>query len=84
MVKECKIIHYNKYQNVVIVDFEGIQLQLPAKLNDGAATCYIEKKDNKYFLSNEGKYKAQNSGDKPVKDTKIIDPTKGVKKYVAD
>lgn len=57
MIKKCKVLSYNKYQNIVVVDFDGIQVQLPCKsfIED---FCYVKNENNNFVLSSEEDFKS--------------------------
>lgn len=55
MIKECKIILRNK--EVIVVDFDGVCVQMPNKSNNNYDSVYIKYKDGKYSFATEDEYK---------------------------
>lgn len=42
MIKECKILFTNPFLNIVVVDFDGLKIQLTGKVDEGEKTAYIK------------------------------------------
>ena len=42
MIKECKVLFYNPFLNIVVVDFEGLHIQLTGKIDEGAETICVK------------------------------------------
>lgn len=59
MIKECKVLNYNQYQNILVADFDGIQVQFPCK-ERVEKFCYIKKDKDIYTLSTESEFKKEN------------------------
>jgi len=55
LIKECKIILRNK--EVIVVDFDGVCVQMPNESNNNYDSVYIKYKDGKYSNATEDEYK---------------------------
>lgn len=42
MIKECKILFLNPFLNIVVVDFDGIHIQITGKVPGGAETVFVK------------------------------------------
>lgn len=56
MIKECKVLSYNKYLNILVFDFNGKQIQTTAKLDTECKTVFVKYKDGKYEIVSKSEY----------------------------
>ena len=56
MIKECKVLSYNKFLNILVFDFNGKQIQTTAKLDTECKTVFVKYKDGKYEVVNKSEY----------------------------
>ena len=56
MIKECKVLSYNKYLNILVFDFDGKQIQTTAKLDTECKTVFVKYKDGKYEIVSKSEY----------------------------
>lgn len=56
MIKECKVLSYNKYLNILVFDFNGKQIQTTAKLDTECKTVFVKYKDGKYEIVSKNEY----------------------------
>lgn len=56
MIKECKVLSYNKYLNILVFDFDGKQIQTTAKLDTECKTVFVKYKDGKYEIVSKNEY----------------------------
>ena len=56
MIKECKVLSYNKYLNILVFDFNGKQIQTTAKLDTECKTVFVKYKDGKYEIVSKDEY----------------------------
>ena len=56
MIKECKVLSYNKYLNILVFDFNGKQIQTTAKLDTECKTVFVKYKDGKYEVVSKNEY----------------------------
>lgn len=74
MIRECNVLNYNPHQNIVVVDFEGVQVQLPC-LKRVDKKCFISYEDGVYTLSSKEDYKKFK---KPIKKPNVDKKTEGI------
>ena len=56
MIKECKVLSYNKFLNILVFDFNGKQIQTTAKLDTECKTVFVKYKDGKYEIVSKSQY----------------------------
>lgn len=56
MIKECKVLSYNEYLNILVFDFDGKQIQTTAKLDTECKTVFVKYKDGKYEIVSKDEY----------------------------
>ena len=56
MIKECKVLSYNKFLNILVFDFDGKQIQTTAKLDTECKTVFVKNKDGKYEIVSKNEY----------------------------
>ena len=56
MIKECKVLSYNKFLNILVFDFNGKQVQTTAKLDTECKTVFVKYKDGKYEIVSKYEY----------------------------
>ena len=56
MIKECKVLSYNKYLNILVFDFDGKQIQTTAKLDTECKAVFVKYKDGKYEIVSKYEY----------------------------
>lgn len=56
MIKECKVLSYNKFLNILVFDYSGKQIQTTAKLDTECKTVFVKYKDGKYEVVNKNEY----------------------------
>ena len=56
MIKECKVLSYNKYLNILVFDFNGKQIQTTAKLDTECKTVFVKYKDGKDEIVSKSEY----------------------------
>ena len=44
MIKECKVLSYNKFLNILVFDYSGKQVQTTAKLDTECKTVFVKYK----------------------------------------
>ena len=50
MIKECKVLSYNKFLNILVFDFDGKQIQTTTKFDAECKIVFIKYKDGKYEI----------------------------------
>lgn len=73
MIKECKVLSYNKYLNILVFDFNGKQIQTTAKLDTECKTVFVKYKDGKYEIVSKNEYEksSRNYNKKKEKEIEI-------------
>ena len=56
MIKECKVLSYNKFLDILVFDFNGKQIQTTAKLDTECKTVFVKYKDGKYEIVSKYEY----------------------------
>ena len=56
MIKECKVISYNKFLNILVFDYCGKQIQTTAILNENCKTVFIQLNNGKYVIVDKDNY----------------------------
>ena len=56
MIKECKVLSYNRFLNILVFDFNGKQIQTTAKLDTECKTVFVKYKDGKYEVVSGDEY----------------------------
>lgn len=56
MIKECKVLSYNKFLNILVFDYSGKQVQTTAKLDTECKTVFVKYKDGKYEVVSKYEY----------------------------
>lgn len=74
MIKECKVLSYNKFLNILVFDFNGKQIQTTAKLDTECKTVFVKYKDGKYEVVSKNEYDKyiRNLNKKKIETPKII------------
>ena len=42
MIKECKVLFCNPYLDIIVVDFDGLHIQMTGKIDDGVDTIFVK------------------------------------------
>lgn len=71
MFKECKVLSYNKFLNILVFDYDGKQIQTTVKLNDECKTVYVQYEDGVCEFVDKEKYMKMISKNKK-KSEKVI------------
>ena len=71
MFKECKVLSYNKFLNILVFDYDGKQIQTTVKLDDGCKTVYVKYEDGVCEFVDKEKYMKMVSKNKK-KSEKVI------------
>lgn len=56
MIKECKVISYNKFLNILVFDYDGKQIQTTAVLDSECKTVFVKYQNNKYEIVSKNEY----------------------------
>lgn len=65
MIKECKVLSYNKFLHILVFDYDGKQIQTTAILDTECKTVFVKKyEDGKYEIVSKSEY------EKPIRNLK--------------
>lgn len=57
MIKECKVLSYNKFLSILVFDFDGKVIQTTAIINPECKTVFVKKnKDGRYEVVSKSEY----------------------------
>lgn len=57
MIKECKVLSYNKFLSILVFDFDGKEIQTTATINPECKTVFIKNnKDGRYEVVSKSDY----------------------------
>lgn len=56
MIKECKILSYNKFLNILVFDYDGKPIQTTAVLNSDCKAVFVEYKNSTYTIVKKEEY----------------------------
>lgn len=76
MIKECKVLSYNKFLNILVFDYEGKQIQTTVKLDTKCKTIFIKYEDGKYKIVSKNEYDKYIRDFNKKKNIKEIDSNK--------
>ena len=72
MIKECKILSYNPFLDIIVIDFEGKTIQMTGKIDKGAKTIFVKYEDGVATISSKEDYE-KSSKLKAIKKPKKIE-----------
>lgn len=64
MIKECRVLSYNQFRNVIVFEYEGNPIQINAKINDVDKTIFVEYENKQYKIVSKNKMERQRSSRK--------------------
>ena len=56
MIKECKVLSYNKFLRILVFDFNGKPIQTTAELDTECKTVFVKYEDGKYGIVSKNEY----------------------------
>lgn len=69
MIKECKVLSYNKFLHILVFDYDGKQIQTTAILDTECKTVFVTKyEDGKYEIVSKNEYEKSIRNSKKKKD----------------
>ena len=69
MIKECKVLSYNKFLHILVFDYDGKQIQTTAILDTECRTVFVKKyEDGKYEIVSKNEYEKSIRNSKKKKD----------------
>ena len=69
MIKECKVLSYNKFLHILVFDYDVKQIQTTAILDTECKTVFVKKyEDGKYEIVSKNEYEKSIRNSKKKKD----------------
>lgn len=56
MIKECKVLSYNKFLNILVFEYDSKQIQTTVHLDSESNTVFVEYKNDKYRIVSKDEY----------------------------
>ena len=56
MIKECKVLSYNPFLNIIVIDFDGKTIQMTGKIDKDAETIFVKYEDGVATISSKEDY----------------------------
>ena len=75
MVKECKVLSYNKFMNILVFDYDGNKIQTTVVLDEKAKSVFVKYENEKYEIISKNIYEKQNNIEVNEKDI-LLKPVK--------
>lgn len=76
MIKECKILFYNKFLNILVFDYDGKPIQTTTIVDDDRKTVFVKYKDGKYTIVSKDEYEKSIRNLNKKKDVSVKDESK--------
>lgn len=77
MIKECNVLFYNKFLNILVFEYEGKKIQITAEIDNTQKTVFVRYKNNKYEVVTKNDYHREfKNKDNSIKVTKKSDISK--------
>lgn len=64
MIKECKVLSYNRFLNILVFEYDNKQIQTTAHLDGESKTVFVEYTSGQYRIVSKDEY------DKSVQENK--------------
>lgn len=56
MIRECKVLSYNKFLNILVFDYGGKPIQTTVIIDTDCKTVFVKHKNGKYEIVNKNEY----------------------------
>ena len=56
MVKECKVLSYNSFLNILVFDYNGKSIQTTAIIDTDCKSVFVKYNDGKYEIVSKDEY----------------------------
>lgn len=75
MIKECRVLSYNKILNIIVIDFDGVVIQMSGTIDEKDKTIYVRYEDGMAYIASKEEYETslKPKAEKKVKKVKTID-----------
>lgn len=61
MIKECKVLYYNKFLNILVFEYDGNKIQTTVTLDEDTKSVYVKYENGKYEIVSKNDYDKQNN-----------------------
>lgn len=61
MVKECKVLSYNKFLNILVFEYDGNKIQTTVTLDENTKSVFVKYENGKYEIISKDIYQKQNN-----------------------
>lgn len=61
MFKECKVLSYNKFMNILVFDYDGNKIQTTVVLDEKAKSVFVKYENGKYEIISKDINEKQNN-----------------------
>ena len=82
MIKECKVLSYNPFINSIVVDFDGLHIQMTGKIDKNVQTIHVRYENGVAVICEKADYK-KSLKPKAVKKPKKVEAIKKIVKSEA-
>lgn len=59
MVKECKVLSYNKFMNILVFDYDGNKIQTTVVIDEKSKSIFVKYENAKYEIISKDIYEKQ-------------------------
>lgn len=56
MIKECKVLSRNPFLNSLVINFDGLHIQMSGKIDDDVETIFVKYEDGVATISSKEDY----------------------------
>ena len=56
MIKECKVLSFNPFLNIIVIDFDGKTIQMTGKIDKDTKTVYVKYENGIATVSSKEDY----------------------------
>lgn len=84
MIKECKILSYNKFLNILVFDYNGKPIQTTVVIDADCKTVFVKYKDGKYEIISKSEYEKSIRSLRKKKEISVKDEIKNEVKEISE
>lgn len=84
MIKECKILSYNKFLNILVFDYNGKPIQTTVVIDADCKTVFVKYKDGKYEIISKSEYEKSIRSLRNKKEISVKDEIKNEVKEISE
>lgn len=74
MIKKCEIISRNPFLNILVVDFDGTNIQMTGNVNKKDKTIYVKYENGIASISSFEEYEQSKRAKQPNTSNKVVKP----------